>query len=191
MKKFQDITAFVIAGGKSTRFGKDKLLFEYNGIILIEHVLKVLKNIFSNIIIIANEKAKFSYLKIPVMPDVIPDIGPIGGVYSALTYSSTEEAFCFAGDMPFLNAEFIKYMITVSGNHDAVIPYYDNFYEALHAIYTKKCFNHLKDNIEKKNYQLIRIFEKCDIRKISREEIDRFVDPYEVFKNINYMDDLE
>jgi molybdopterin-guanine dinucleotide biosynthesis protein A len=191
MQSHQDITASIIAGGRSRRFGRDKLLYKYKGIALIEHVANALKNIFDEIIIIANDNKKFSFLDLPVYPDIIPDLGPISGVYSALCNSKTHKNFCFAGDLPFLNAEFIKYMISVSDDHDIVIPFYDNFYEALHAIYTKNCIKHISSNITAGKYQVIRFYDKCDLRKITISEIKKYTDPYIVFRNINYIKDLD
>ncbi len=192
MTETTDITAFIIAGGKSRRFGEDKLLYEHKGITLVERVINTLNSVFKKIKIIANDKTKFSFLNIPVLPDIIPGIGPIVGIYSALEYSETHKAFCFAADLPFLNTDFIEYMISISDNFDITVPSMLNgYYEALHAIYTKECLERFKDNIISGKYKITDIYDKCNLRKVSETEILKFSDPARIFKNINFMKDLE
>ena len=186
-----NITASVIAGGKSKRFGQDKLLYKFKGKPLIEYVISVLNPLFNDIIIISKENEKFSYLNIPVYPDIIPDLGPIGGIYTALSHSETDYIFCFAGDMPNLNPEFIKYMISVSADFDIVAPYYNDNYEALHSIYSKNCLPLLKERIGSGDYKVINIYKDAALRQVKKEEIEKFSNLELLFKNINYIDDLE
>ena len=186
-----EITAFIIAGGRSRRFGRDKLLHEYRGKPVIKHVVDSLAMVFTDIVIIANEIEKLSFLGLPVYADIIQGIGPAGGIYTALTHLKTGKAFCFAGDMPNIDPGFIRYMIEVSGDYDVVVPYIDNYYEALHSIYSKQCLILLKDNISKGNYQLIKLVERCFLKKIERTEIEAHSGVKDIFKNINYPDDID
>lgn len=186
----KDITAFIIAGGKSTRFGQDKLIFKIDGIPLLERVTSILKKIFSNIIIIGNEPEKFAYLGLETHPDMIRGIGPIAGIYTALMISKTEKIFCVAGDLPFLNADLIDYMISVSDDFDVTVPVINEYYEALHAIYSKNCIEYIKANMDKGMNQIIKFYENCLLRKVEESEIKKFADPALVFKNINSLQDL-
>ncbi|MBN2040607.1 MAG: molybdenum cofactor guanylyltransferase [Spirochaetes bacterium] len=191
MTQKKNITAFVIAGGKSTRFGRDKLLYKYNDITLIERVFNIIRPIFNHIIIIADDKEKFGFLDVPVMPDIIPEKGPIGGLYSGLVYSETDLNFCFASDLPYLNTELIEYMISVSKGYEITVPIVKKYWEAMHAIYSKTCIDTIKASIEANDYQIIKLFQKFNIREITEEEIRKFADPRDVFTNINYVEDLK
>jgi molybdenum cofactor guanylyltransferase len=186
----KDITAFVIAGGKSTRFGKDKLLYKIDGISLLEQVTNVLKNIFQNIIIIGNESEKFSYLGLESQQDMIQGVGPIAGIYTALMISKTEKNFCVAGDLPFLNPGLIEYMISVSADFDIIVPIINGYFESLHAIYSKNCIKFIDEIIAKGDNQIIKIYGKCRLKKVEEPEIKIFADPAHIFKNINYLEDL-
>ena len=64
-------------------------------------------------------------------------------------------------------------------------------YEALHTVYSKGCIDFLKKNILKGDFKIINIFDRVSVRKINREEIEKFASPGVLFKNINYVDDLE
>jgi molybdopterin-guanine dinucleotide biosynthesis protein A len=186
-----DITAFVIAGGKSKRFGSDKLLYEFRGRPVIKHVVDSLAGVFSEIVIIADDIDKFGFLGLQVHADIIKGIGPVGGIYTALSISKTGKIFCFAGDMPNLDPLFIRFMIDLPGDYDVIVPYTgNNYYEALHAIYSKNCLQLLKDNISKGDYKIINMFNSCHTRRIDRAEIEKHSGNKELFKNINYIEDI-
>lgn len=186
----KDITAFVIAGGKSTRFGQDKLVYKLNGIPILEHVTGILKTIFSRIIIIGDTLEKFAYLGLESHSDLIKGIGPIAGIYTALMISKTNKNFCVAGDLPYLNAGLIEYMISVSDNYDITVPFVNGYFEALHAIYSKNCIEYIKGNMAKGNNQIIQFYERCIIRKVEEHEIKKITDTALIFKNINSLKDL-
>lgn len=191
MRLEKEITASVIAGGKSRRFGRDKLLYKYRGKFLIEHVLDVLKSVFKDVVIIANDPGKLSYLDLPVYSDIIKGAGPIGGIYTALHYSGSGKTFCFAGDMPRLNSGLIKYMISVSEDYDIVVPKIGGNYEALHTIYGKECMPHIERSVSDGINKIINIFDSVRVKNVSGEEISRFTSAKDVFKNINYLEDIE
>jgi molybdopterin-guanine dinucleotide biosynthesis protein A len=187
-------TACIIAGGESRRFGSNKLLYNYKGVPLIEHVVNILRLVFNDIIIIAGDKKIFPFADIPVYPDIIPLGGPIAGVHSALFHSNTPKAFCFAGDLPNINIELIKYMISLSNDYDVVVPRIKKYYEPLYAIYSKKCIKLIESNIPEGKYQIFGIYDKCNVREVNETELANFSGssgPEIIFKNINVIDDIE
>ena len=104
------ITGVILAGGKSSRMGTDKGLLELNGKPLIQYAIDTLKSIGLEIIIISNN-SDYEQFGFPVYPDIIPDKGPIGGVYTALSYSSTEKNLIVSCDTPFLSKKLLNYLI--------------------------------------------------------------------------------
>jgi molybdenum cofactor guanylyltransferase len=187
-------TACVIAGGESRRFGSDKLLHNYKGVPLIVHVVNILKLVFKDIVIIARDKEKFPFADIPVFPDIVPLGGPIAGIHSGLKHSNTQKTFCFAGDLPNINIELIKYMISLSDDYDVVVPRIKKYYEPLYAIYSRNCINLIESNIAEGNYQILGFYDKCNVREVSEIELAKFSgssSPEIIFKNINFIDDIE
>ncbi len=185
-----DISAFIIAGGMSRRFGRDKSLYPLGGVPLIEHVIAALKTTFGRIAIIADECDKFSYLDLPCYPDLTPGLGPIGGLYTALSRSETDLAFMVATDMPYLSPELMLYMASLAGDYDLVVPCVGGYYEALHAVYSKRCLPLIKSWIDSGERQIVGFYDKADVRIIVEKEIARLADISLVFKNINYLEDL-
>lgn len=184
------ITAVIIAGGKSRRFGTDKALYPFEGRPLIEHAAAVLRRIFTHVIISTNDIAKFSYLGLPCFADTIPGIGPLGGIYTALSTARTHYIFTAACDMPNLNEGLIRDMASLAHSYDIVIPRTKDGYEALHAIYSRACLPHIQRTIEAGRRRIVDFFEDVSIRHIEEDEIRQFGDPSRIFFNINYSDDL-
>ncbi len=185
-----DISAFIIAGGKSRRFGEDKSLFMFRGKPLIEHVLEAIRPVMGHIAIIGDEAEKFSYLGLPSHPDSIAGIGPLGGVYTALKIADTKRIFVFACDMPGLNTGLIRYMSEIPGNYDAAVPVIDGYYEPLHAVYLKSCIASIERNIREGRRQIISFFKDVTIRDVTEDEISVYANPKLVFRNINFQKDL-
>jgi molybdopterin-guanine dinucleotide biosynthesis protein A len=191
MNRIKHISSFIIAGGKSSRFGEDKSLYRFRGKPLIEHVTDTLKDIFQDIGIIANDGEKFSYLKLPTYPDIIPDLGPIGGLLTALKQSKTEKTFIIPCDMPNLNADLIRYMVSLSDDYDIIVPFANDFYEALHAIYSIKCIDIVERTISAGRRQIISFFDEVNLRRVTDDEILYYTDLDTTFENINYKDDVQ
>lgn len=186
-----EISAFIIAGGKSTRFGEDKALFIYRGKPLIEHVIERIRPVFEKIAIVADDSEKYAYLGFPCHVDIIPGLGPLGGLYTALKRADTDAVFVFACDMPECSRELIRYMIRESAGCDATVPVKHEYHERLHAIYRKSCIGAIEKRINDGQRQFSSFFEDIAIREIRDDEIWKFGDPDIVFRNINYRRDAE
>lgn len=186
-----DISAYIIAGGKSTRFGEDKALYLYRGKPLIEHVIERIAPLFGKIAIVADDSDRFSYLGFPCHGDIIPGLGPLGGLYTALMRTDTDGVFVFACDMPECNRGLIRYMISESAGYDATIPIKHGYHERLHAIYRRSCIGAIEKRINSGQRQFSSFFEDVTVREIRDEEIWKFGDPDIVFRNINYRRDAE
>ena len=181
----------IIAGGKSGRFGSDKSLYSYEGKTLIQHVHDAISPVFDEIVIIANDTEKFKFLGLTVIPDIIPGLGPIGGIYTAVQKLAAERIFIFPCDMPFLNTEFIRYMTEIPDIYDIVVPAINGYYQPLHAIYSKNCVTAIKRNIDARDYRMSGFFEGHSIRMINEDEIGFYDDPEKMFRNVNFREDIE
>ncbi len=96
-------TGFVLAGGGSTRMGRDKALLPYAGKTLLEHVANMLREAAGTVTVVGDPH-RYRALGYPVLADLAPANGPIGGVYTALQASATNWNLIVACDMPGLTA---------------------------------------------------------------------------------------
>ncbi len=185
------ISAFILAGGKSRRFGDDKSIFMFRGRPLIEHVVEAIQQVIGHIAIVGDVSGKFAYLGLPSYEDIKAGIGPLGGLYTALQKAETDRIFVFPCDMPGLNTGLIRYMSALDiGSHDAIVPVIDGFYEPLHAVYSKSCLDPMESHIREGSRQIVRLLKKINIRVVTEKEISVYANPRTVFRNINFQDDL-
>ena len=189
-RPIKGITGLILAGGKSTRFGKNKALVEMDGIRLIERVIRVMGSVFQRLIIITNTPHAYAYLKLPMVEDLIKDLGPLGGLYTGLEAISDETGFFVACDMPFLSEPLIRHMAAVRGDFDVVLPKIDWKIEALHGLYSKRCLPAIKEAIDSQEYQVIRFFPKIRVKYLDENEIRKYDPKLKTFFNINNPQEL-
>jgi len=186
------ITGIILAGGKNSRMGVNKAFLKIDGTFLIDRILSVYQNIFSEIIIVTNDP--LSYTAFPntmIVTDIYKGKGSLGGIYTGLFYSRHDYAFVAACDMPSLNENFIRYMIGQSGKHDIVVPEIPEGFQALHAIYSRRCLPAMRKMILSDTLKIAGLFKDLPTLRITGKEIHPFEKNSKMFLNINTPDDLK
>ena len=182
---FRDVSGVILSGGKSSRYGKNKALVKVDGITLIEKVVRVMQYLFQDVVLITNTPDEYAHLKLPMHEDLIKGLGPMGGIFTALTAISSDAGFFVACDMPSLNQELIRYMVETRDDFDVVVPRISRKMESLHALYTKNCVGPIRRLIDSRQYQIIRFFPSVSVRYVDEDEIRRFDPGLESFFNVN------
>jgi molybdopterin-guanine dinucleotide biosynthesis protein A len=157
---------------------------------LFERVYRVLNPIFNEIIVVANNPRMFRSYHVSTVPDVIPGRGALGGLYTGLRQASSDHCFCFAADMPFLNARFIRYMIEKSDEGDVIIPRTPDGLQPLHAIYSKACMRPIEHLLSRGTLKIIDFFAQVTVIYISEREILEYDPMLTSFLNVNTEEDL-
>lgn len=126
--------------------GRNKALLEIDGEPFIGRIYRNLSPLFNSTIIISNDKVDYHLSKFDVYSDIIKDVGPFGGIHSALVNAKTPYAFVVSCDMPFANLEIANEIaeMFLSKDIDILVPKIESYHEPLFAIYSK----HLVDKIE-------------------------------------------
>ena len=107
------IEVFILAGGKSRRMGTDKGLVKFKGNPMISHIIEILDKLNLKTSIVSSNEEYLKFGK-PVYKDVIPNKGPLGGLYTALEYSQAPMVLLLACDMPSINRKGIQSLMTVA-----------------------------------------------------------------------------
>ena len=183
-------TVIILAGGENERIGQTKaLLLLDEKVTIIDFMISNLKKMFNEIIVVTNERDKFFHLSAKIVEDMIPGIGPIGGIHSGLIHSRNTHSFVIACDMPFVNVDLIKYMESTIEENDVIVPKTKNGYEALHAFYSKACILPIETQIKRKNFNVTSFFAEVKTREIKDSELEN-IDPLKItFFNINAEED--
>lgn len=186
----EKITGIILAGGKSLRMGVDKAFIQFKNKILIEHILDVSKNIFQEILISANDE-KYLQFGLPLIPDIIPNHGPIGGIYSCLEASSNNFNIVLSCDTPFISEELICFIIENIEKKQIVVPATENnLYEPLCAFYHKNTGPILREFIDRDNNRIPDVFKVVDFKGLPVNSTCDFWHP-NLFANINSLTEFE
>jgi molybdopterin-guanine dinucleotide biosynthesis protein A len=105
------VSAAILAGGTSTRMGRDKALIPIDGIPMIQRILGTLQRVVPTVVVISDRAWEYGFLGVPVHPDVIKDRGPAAGIHSALVHASTERVLVVPCDMPYLSEELLRHIL--------------------------------------------------------------------------------
>jgi molybdopterin-guanine dinucleotide biosynthesis protein A len=108
----RSILGAVLAGGHSRRLGRDKALLEYRGEPLVLRAARVLKQVFSRVVVVSPVRESYSRLDLDLVEDIVPDAGPLGGLHAALVDAAGRNVFVLACDHPFVEAQLVRYVIT-------------------------------------------------------------------------------
>ncbi len=101
----KDTQAFVFAGGRSSRMGRDKALVLLDGVTLVARAVRSLHRLTGKVTVIGRPD-NLDRLKdvlpdaVEIITDLVPDKGPLMGVYTALLHAQREFTVCVPCDMP-------------------------------------------------------------------------------------------
>lgn len=190
----KEVTSIILAGGKNLRLGRNKAFEVIGGKTIIERVFERLEPISSQIVVVTSW-VEFDIelnLDVEIVADIYPDMGPLGGIYTGLTASTSNVNIVTACDMPFLNTELLEYMTEILTSYDAVVPRLANeMIEPLHAVYSKNCLSRIDKRLAANKLSIHAFLEEANVRYLEEDE-SRKIDPELLsFFNINYQTDLD
>ncbi len=185
------VSGVVLAGGKSRRMGgAPKALLSFGDRPLIQYIVETLESVLSDCLVVTNSPELYAFLGRPMVGDVFPDGGSLGGIYSGLRAAPGAAALCVACDMPFLSPGLLGYLSSRAGEADVVIPDAGGELQTLHAVYGKACLPAMERRLRAGDLKIIGFFDEVRVLRLSAEVISTFADPELVFMNLNTPDDL-
>ncbi len=182
------LSIVIQAGGQSARMGENKALKTFLGKPLIRRVIERLTPIADELLVTTNQPESFSFLGLPLFPDLIPGRGPLGGLYTALVSAKYPIAAVVACDMPFVSAPLLAAAASflVRDEADVVIAETAEGYEPLHAVYRRAaCIPAIESAIQSDQWRMISWFPKVKIRKLTQDELHRYDPDGVAFSNVN------
>lgn len=191
MMTSDDVTIGIMAGGKSSRMGRNKSFVKIDGKPMIEHVRDTVAPLAKETILITNTPDAYAFLNLPMFADAYQDHGPLAGIFTAVSQATTPHILIVATDMPWLNADLLHYLIQRRKEADVIVPRWHKFPEPLHAVYSKAILPAVQANLEAKRLKITGFFGQVSVRFVEREEIERFDKNGRSFANINTPEELE
>lgn len=188
-----DVTGVLLAGGKSRRMGADKRFLTVGEGTLLERSCTVLSEIFERVSIVIAQDSEALEAPIPVLRDLIPDGGSLGGLYTGLQHAPTTHIFLAACDMPFLHAGLVEYMVDKKDDVDVVLAYWNGRPQPTHAVYSRNCLSVVEQLIQSRNLKIQSLVANptLRVRLVTEEEIRTIDVEGRSFLNVNTPSDLD
>jgi molybdenum cofactor guanylyltransferase len=182
-------SAAILAGGLATRFGgRDKSALVVDGRSILERQIAELSPLVDDLMIVAGidgARTRQPDVQARVIIDVVPGCGPLGGLHAALTAMRGDRVFVVACDMPYVEAPFVDYLLSIAGDAAAVVPQTDRGYHPLCAVYTRACLDAVAVRLAERRLALRELFLDVPTRIVTADEIFRFGAPSRLLANVN------
>ena len=188
------LSVVIQAGGQSTRMGENKALKPFLGRPLIQRVLDRLAPVADELLVTSNQPAELSFLSLPLIPDLKPGRGALGGLYTALASAHHDLVAVVACDMPFASAPLISACVGIMQAEaaDVVIAKTAEGYEPLHALYRRDtCLPAIQSAIDADQWRVIAWFPKVNVRTLTEEELQRHDPQGLAFLNLNTPEEFQ
>jgi molybdopterin-guanine dinucleotide biosynthesis protein A len=187
------LSVVIQAGGQSRRMGRDKALVQFMGEPLIQRGLNRLRPIADEMLVTTNKPGDYEFLGVPLVEDLVPGRGALGGLYTALEAASHPLVAVVACDMPFLNPTLLiaQRAILQTTASDAVIPDNGKGLEPFHALYRRAtCLPAVRTAIEQNHWRVDAWFGRVKLYYLSPAMVTQYDPEMLSFFNINTPEDL-
>jgi molybdenum cofactor guanylyltransferase len=182
----EKLTVSILCGGKSSRMQSEKGLVLFQGKPFIEHIIKAALPISNDIQLVTNT-SDYDYLSYKKIKDIELDKGPVGGIYSALVHSDSENNLILSCDIPLISTELLSDLITKhTADFEVSVFSEANKIHPLIGIYSKKIIPILKKAIDENDLKMMRLLEK-----VNHQIIEVAGERSKQFKNVNSLAELK
>jgi molybdenum cofactor guanylyltransferase len=211
MSVFKDVEAFLLAGGKSSRMGRDKAFLELSGAPMIQRTADMLTALVTKttLVISASQSDNphninatdhtnpYSKFRLPMLTDSWPSVGPLGGIATALAHAQSKWCLILACDMPFLTREWLTFLLSHSEQSetaaqksiDVVVPETTRGLEPLCAIYRANCAPILAAALDRGVRKVTDALAQLNLHRITENEWRQFSPDGNLFGNLNTWQD--
>jgi len=183
------LTAVLLAGGGSTRMGRDKATINWNGVPLWACQLEKLRALTPNIFISARCEVTWRPADIKLVTDKVPSHGPLSGVAASLAAMETDCLLALAVDMPFIGLPQLTEICHRARADTGAVPVINGKAEPLAAVYPKTAVSIFGDALEGTDHSLQEVVRRLAALKLVRKI--PITDPTaRFFRSVNYPGDL-
>ncbi|HKO03620.1 MAG TPA: molybdenum cofactor guanylyltransferase [Candidatus Acidoferrales bacterium] len=185
-------SGFVLAGGHSSRMGKEKALLEINGTPLVVRAARLLEPLCSGVTIVGPQEL-YQHFGFAALADERPNLGPLGGILTALGHTEAPWILITACDLPYLTADWLRYLIGRAASSQArvVLPESDSGPEPLCAVYHRDAAAAIRSEIARGERKVTRALGSLPIERLLPAEIRPFDPRGLLFHNLNTPEDYE
>ena len=191
------VGAYILAGGGSARFGRDKALVEFAGKPMLARMIELMRRLTEEVKIVAT-LGKYGDFEAVAVEDRWPGEGPLGGIITALIHTRENDTACqwnfiVSCDMPFLTVDWMKYLAERAAKSTAqvVLPRSMNGPEPLCALWRTDARTAVQEQFEKGVRKVTAAIENVKSEVLDARDWKRFDSAGRLFWNMNTAADYE
>ena len=172
--------------------GRNKALLEFDGKRILDRVLAALEGLFREILLVSRDPRDYEGWPLKVVTDIFEARSSLTGIHAGLTHCRAPHAFVVPCDAPFLQKALIELLLAeIAPDLDVIVPYHDNLYQPLCAIYSKRCLDLIEAQLTRGNLKIIDFFDKARLKRVPGERLRQADPALRSFLNVNTPDALE
>jgi len=181
------IVAYLLAGGKSSRMGKDKGLIKLADKPMAKYAIETLEHMGLTPTIVSNNEA-YASLGYPLIKDIVPDKGPMGGLHTAMEDNQATYVFLVSCDLPFVPKEAFQKLIDAINGQSVIVSEFMGKTNPLFALYHKNLKEQIRENVDLEKLKMQDFISDTDFEKVDMEDL--VLQSPKRFTNINTPEDL-
>lgn len=184
-----DITGFVLAGGRSSRMGRDKAQVPWGRDTLLSHACRQMGRAVAETYIVGGAQSAGGCA---VLPDSFSGRGPLAGIHSALKHSRTDWNLVLAVDLPLVTSALLGFVAESCDElNDAVAVRLGGHFQPLCAAYHRRLLPEIESRLQAKDLSIHRLLEAASTRIMEERELISAGFRGEILLNVNTPEDLE
>ena len=178
------LTGYVVAGGRSTRMGRDKALLPWGGATLLDHAIARVSRVCGEVAILCGPRARYGDRGRRLVLDAAEG-GPLAGLAAALDDAAGADALCLAVDLPNATVELLAALAALDPAADAVVPVTARGPEPLCALYRAACRGPVARRLARGELKMTSFWPDVRVRALEGAALAAFGDPERLFANVN------
>ncbi len=184
------MTAVILAGGKSRRMGRDKLLLPLSGERLLDRAVRRYGEVFPRVLVSVSGPERYPELGEARVYDRYPGAGPLAGLHAGLL-ASGDDVFLTGADMPFSSPEKALRLISLCGDKEAcVLTDADGRWEPLFGFYRQSLLDRAEGLLADGQRRMAALLDRASLREVSLSELGEGEDS-RLLLNVNNPEDYE
>ena len=189
--RFPGCSAAILAGGKSSRMGTNKALLEVGAGAMLVRTAELLRPLVDELFLVADDEAPYVRLGLPVIPDVHPGRGAVGGIHAALRHAAHPLVLCVACDMPHIGRGVVELLLgSARPGDDALLPRIGGLPEPLLAVYARTAHAGFERAIRAGRLRVVDALEGLRVRYVDEPELRAADAALRSFVNVNTPEEL-
>ncbi len=175
---FHNAAALILAGGRSSRMGRDKVLLPLQGQTLLERAVDFWSALCPEVLIAAGSSEHLAELPGSAVYDSFPGCGPLAGLEAGLSRTTQQLLFVCAVDMPYLSVPAAQLLYASIADHDIAVFHKNNRREPLFGLYRQRCLPDTRALLTAGLYKMGMLLDRLDTLVLNWTEPN-------LFENIN------